>query len=533
MESKAKNNSQKKNLDIKKVLRRPIVRMAILIILIIAFVIIIKSCVPSKSNDKNTKIEGYQKLINVKDNKYTYINQNGKVKKYDGYSSMNDFYYDVTCASKIDKDTGVYEAGLINKNNGKVVKFGVYDNLTQVVGGKYYKAEKDGKYGVIDYKGKEIIAPEYTFISVTPVQESTEIVFECQKDGKYYFVNEQGKNFYETDAALHSISYANKFNSDYDTIIYISVDGNTKYFNLKTGDEIFKDIENVNISYNILNSNGKISFYDKNAKLKKELDITEEYSANAKVFFKKYVVFEQKNISGEDGKNKYTVYDDNFKKLIEEENVIVPVQDVDGNIYFIINEAECVKIISESKKVVKVKGYEYNGGNASALQYLVLNPIEDKTICDIYTFKGKKVAENISETSQKEYALVVKGQNDEGEVYKSIMLGKNSKVNLEDNDEIIVNDYYITIENSKNEVISVVDKEGNIKLDKVAGRKLFFVENYIGISIGDVVNIYSTKTGKQTFSYDQSNYVDRDENVNVVELKDGYYTFSGKKIIEK
>ena len=38
---------------------------------------------------------GYQKLVNVTDNTYTFIDLEGKVKKYEGYTSMDDFYYDV------------------------------------------------------------------------------------------------------------------------------------------------------------------------------------------------------------------------------------------------------------------------------------------------------------------------------------------------------------------------------------------------------------------------------------------------------
>ena len=179
---------------------------------------------------------------------------------------MDDFYYDVTCVSRLNNETGVTQMALINKNKSEVVKFGTYNNFTQVVGGKFYKVEKDGKYGVIDHNGKVIIEPEYNYISITTVQEATEVVFECQQDSKYVFVNESGKKFYETDVALHSISYANKFNTDYDTIIYISIDGQKKYFDLVTGEELFQDMENVNISYNILKTDEKISFYDKNGK---------------------------------------------------------------------------------------------------------------------------------------------------------------------------------------------------------------------------------------------------------------------------
>lgn len=524
--------SNKEKINISKMLRRPIVRLALLIVIIIAAIFIIKACVSNKDNDETTLV-GYQKLVNVTENKYTFVDLDGKTKTYEGYTSMDDFYYDVTCVSRLNNETGVTQMALINKNKSEVVKFGTYNNFTQVVGGKFYKVEKDGKYGVIDHNGKVIIEPEYNYISITTVQEATEVVFECQQDSKYVFVNESGKKFYETDVALHSISYANKFNTDYDTIIYISIDGQKKYFDLVTGEELFQDMENVNISYNILKTDGKISFYDKNGKLKTELDTSEDYSADARVYFRKYVVVEQKNVTTGTRAYKYTVYNADFKKILESENKINPVQDIDGNVYFIINEADGVKIINESKKEVKIDGYEFNGNNINNLQYIVLNPSDDVATYDVFNFKGKKVEEGFVEYSQKGFGLIVKGYTESGEQQKSLILGNNSKVALTEEDNIVANDYYLTIENGKDGVVSVVDRNGKIKLDKVPGTKIFYVEKYIGIQNGEEVNIYEIETGKLTYTYSSADYINIDETVNVVELTNGYYLFSGKTILEK
>jgi hypothetical protein len=523
--------AKKQNISIAKILRRPIVRLALLIIIVILAVVIIKNCATSNKGD--TELVGYQKLINATDNKYTFINLNGKIKTYDGYTSMDDFYYDVTCVSKVDNDSGVTKMALINKNNKEIVKYGTYDNFTQVVGGKFYKVEKDGMYGIIDCKGKVVINPEYNYISITTVQEATEVVFECQKDATYSFVNENGKKFYETDVALHSISYANKFNSDYDTIIYISLDGQKKYFDLVTGEELFSDVEDVNVSYNILSSDGNISFYDKNGKLKTELDTSEDYSSDTRVYFKKYVVVEQKNVTTGTRQYKYTVYDSNFKKILESENKITPVQDIDENVYFIINETDGVRIINENKKEVKVEGYEFNGNNINKLQYLVLNPKDDVSSYEVYTFKGKKVKDGIVEYLQKGFGLVTKSYDENGNSNRSLILAKNKEIELSSEDTVLATDYYLTIENSKDNVVSVVDKDGNIKVDKATGTKLFYVENYIGIQNDDVVNIYDVDTGKITFTYALTNYINRDETVNVIELSTGYYTFGGKTVLEK
>ena len=246
--------------DVSAILKRPIVKIALLVIVILVAVFAIKGLFKGEDN-KDTNLIGYQKLVNVTDNKYTFVDLDGKVRTYEGYTSMDDFYYDVTCVSKLTgENNNITQMALINKNKGTVVKFGVYDSFIQVVGGKYYKVETDGKYGVINHEGKVVIEPTYDYISITTVQEATEIVFECQKDNKYYFLNEKGNLLMETDNALHSISYSNKFNKDYDTVIYISVDGVKRYFNLETAQEVFAGMESVSFSYNILKTDGKISF---------------------------------------------------------------------------------------------------------------------------------------------------------------------------------------------------------------------------------------------------------------------------------
>ena len=282
-----------------------------------------------------------------------------------------------------------------------------------------------------------------------------------------------------------------------------------------------------------MESNGKISFYDEKSKLKTEIDTSEDYSFDARVYFREYVVLEQRNVSTGNREYKYTVYDNKFKEVLESENRINPVQDIDGNVYFIINESDGVKIVNENKKEIKVEGYEFNGNNINNLQFLVLNPIGDTSKYEAYTFDGKQVLTNIAEYTQKGMGLIVQSYNDSGTLEKFILLGDGVKVPLGENDEVNANEYYLTIENLQDELVSVVDKDGNIKLDKIQGTKAFYVEDYIGIQSGDTINIYDIKTGNQTFSYVLTDYLNRDETVNVIELTTGYYSFGGNTILEK
>lgn len=523
-----KNNEN----TILKVLKRPLVKLAILVIIIIGVIALIANGSGSKKAKDSTKLVGYQRLINVTDNTYTFLDLDGKTKTYSGYTSMNDFYYDTTCVSRVNPDTNVSEVAIINKNKKQIVKFGEYENIIQVVGGKYYKVQKDGKYGVLTNTGKVLIKPEYEYISMTTVQEATEIVFECQKDGVYTFFNENGKSFFETDVALHSISYSNKFNSDYDTIVYISVDGQKNYFDLITGEKLFENIENVDISYNILKTDDKITFYDKKAKVKTEIDTSGDYTVDDRVYFKKYIVLEQRNTTSGTRENKYTIYDSDFKKIIESSNRISPVQDIDGNVYFIINESDCVRIINENKKEVKIQGYEFNGNEISNLQYLVLNPTNNFSTHDVFDFKGNKIVSDVTEYSQRGFGLVVTTYP-QGTAVRTLLLGNNSKIELAAEDGLTPGKNYIIVENEKDKVISVLNSEGKVSVNKVSGSKLYDTDKYIAVQNEDNIIVYDLETGKQTMTYTQDNFVNKDDTVNMIELKDAYYSLSGKKLLEK
>ena len=70
-----------------------------------------------------------------------------------------------------------------------------------------------------------------------------------------------------------------------------------------------------------------------------------------------------------------------------------------------------------------------------------------------------------------------------------------------------------------------VDKNGKVVIDKATGSRLFDNNKYIGIQDGENVKLYDMATGKQTFTYAQADYVNKDDTVSMVELKNGYYTF--------
>lgn len=158
MEQRSSAKKATKSNKFSELLRRPLFKLILLIVLIIGVVLILNGAFKGDKKEKDTLV-GYQKLVDSTDNKYTYVDLDGKVKTYEGYQSMDDFYYDNTAVSRTTEE-GAIEMAIINKNKKEVVKFGTYTSIIQVIGGKYYKVEKDGKYGVVDYNGKTLIKPE-------------------------------------------------------------------------------------------------------------------------------------------------------------------------------------------------------------------------------------------------------------------------------------------------------------------------------------------------------------------------------------
>ncbi len=522
----AKNVKGVKNL--KGIFKRPLFRLIVLVIVVILGISLIKNCFNGKK-EESPKLVGYQRLVYTSDEgEYKFINLEGDVKTYSGYKSMSDFYYDVTNVSR-ESENSVIEYALINKNKKEVVKFGTYDNIVQVIGGKYYKVLKDGKFGIIDTKGKVILEPQYEYISATTVQDGTELVFECQNGEHYDLMNEKGKIFTSIEKSVHSISYINRLNSNFDTIVKINLNDSVKYFNLSTGEELFAGITDVNMSYNILKEENKVTIFDKNYKKSKVIDTSSDYSVEARAYFNKYILVEQKNVSSGNREYKYTVYDEDLKVVTESENKINIICSAAGDAYFLVNEEDGVKIINENKKSKKVKGYEFNSNSISDLQAIVLNPIGDTSSYALFNFKGKKIDENISSYNYKGASLSV-GKNGE-ESY--LLFTDGTKYQLTSDDSISATEYYLTVENLKSGYVSLLSNEGKVVLDKVQGTKILYNEKYIGLQVDKTINIYNTTTGKMTFTYSLDNYIDRDETVNYVELIDGYYSFDGKKIIEK
>ena len=187
---------QEPKLNLKKVFA-----VVIALVVIVMFVFIIKGIL-TKGDDKG-KITSQSYFAMFKDNKWGVINSNGDTVVDPSYEEMiiiPDSKKDVfICTYNVNYDTGTYNTKALNAE-GKEILTG-YDQIEAIQNSDesnnlWYekncvKVSKNGKYGLVNLDGKEIVSPDYEEISaINGIQNSLKI----KKDGKYGIINTEGKS---------------------------------------------------------------------------------------------------------------------------------------------------------------------------------------------------------------------------------------------------------------------------------------------------------------------------------------------------
>ena len=223
--SRGKRYNEEPKLNLKKVFA-----VIIAIIVLIMFIFIIKSFL---SKDKNTgKITSTTYFTLYKDNKWGVIDNSGKEIISPSYNEMiiiPDNKKDVfVCTYDINDETGEYKTKALNSKNEEIFtqysKVEVLENYNQSNNIWYeknlLKVQKDGRYGLIDLSGKEVLVAEYEDILTLKGTENSILI---KKDGKYGLVNSEGKYVIDTNyKEIKSIE------NDYKKG-YITIDENDKY----------------------------------------------------------------------------------------------------------------------------------------------------------------------------------------------------------------------------------------------------------------------------------------------------------------
>lgn len=172
----------------------------IAIIVIIMFIFIIKGLLTKDSSTGKIVSKSY--FTSYKDNKWGVIDSEGNDVIYPSYKEMiiiPDSKVGVfICTYDINYETGEYKTKVLNEKNQEIfTQYSKIEALQNVdlVGNLSYdkdvlKVQKDGKYGLINFSGKEITTIDYEDITAISKIENS---FKVKKDGKYGIVDNEGK----------------------------------------------------------------------------------------------------------------------------------------------------------------------------------------------------------------------------------------------------------------------------------------------------------------------------------------------------
>ena len=168
----------------------------IAIAVVIMFIFIMKNVL--KEREKITGDNEYFALY--AQNKWGVINQNGEEIIIPSYQEMivipNKEKDVFICTYNINEETGTYQTKALNSKNESILtgyeQVEALENIDKndnVWYEKILRVKKNGKYGLIDFNGKELLPVEYDEITVLKGIENSIII---KKDGKVGLVNDNG-----------------------------------------------------------------------------------------------------------------------------------------------------------------------------------------------------------------------------------------------------------------------------------------------------------------------------------------------------
>jgi hypothetical protein len=149
-------------------------------------------------------VKGKYFPIYIKEKGYQYIDWNNQILSntyyYEAYPYDNNYVAIVK-----DKENSTY---LIDKE-GKQLTENKYFNI-KYIGSSYYAVyNEDGKFGIVDKEGKEILSTEFTELNDTPIiHYNNKEYFMLSKNGRYYIIDT------ETNETIFSKEGTMEYNDD-------------------------------------------------------------------------------------------------------------------------------------------------------------------------------------------------------------------------------------------------------------------------------------------------------------------------------
>lgn len=212
MSRKGKRYDDEPKLNYKKVFA-----VIIAVIVLVMFIIMIKNILSGGDDSGRITSSSYFALYD--ENKWGVIDNNGNTIISPSYEEMiiipNSKKDVFLCTYDINEETGEYKTKALNSKNeeiftdySKIEALENFDSNNNVwYEDNVLRVEKDGKYGLINLDGKELLPCEYDDISVILGIENSILV---QKDGNYGLVNNEGTQILETE-----YSQIQSFGDDY------------------------------------------------------------------------------------------------------------------------------------------------------------------------------------------------------------------------------------------------------------------------------------------------------------------------------
>ena len=197
--------SKGKRYDEPKLNLKKVFAVIILFVVIIMCIVMLKGILAGEE-EKQENITSIDYFAAYNNNKWGVINSNGDIVIDPSYAEMiivpNSKKDIFLCTFDVNYDDGTYKTKALNGKNEEI--FTSYEQIEAITNidenqnlsynGQVLRVQKQGKYGLINMDGTEILPCEYEEIKALQGVENAILV---QKEGKYGIVNNEGKTLIE------------------------------------------------------------------------------------------------------------------------------------------------------------------------------------------------------------------------------------------------------------------------------------------------------------------------------------------------
>ena len=257
MSSRGRRYDTEPKLNIKKVIG-VLVALAVLVMIIFSIINLVK-----KSGEK-VEVKTYTYYTAYDNGKFGVINNDGQTvidMAYDEIVAIPNHSKPIfICTYDVNDEDGTYKTKALNEKNEEI--FTGYDTIEAIDNfdskqniwyeDNVLRVSKNGKYGLIDFDGKEILACEYDEITALNGVQSNFLV---KKDGKLGLVNEKGQTIINTEYS-NILTLKEGYKNE-----YIIVSDKNKYVLISTSDKVLIEPKYEMVKY--LNSSSLYAIKEK------------------------------------------------------------------------------------------------------------------------------------------------------------------------------------------------------------------------------------------------------------------------------